>query len=115
MPQFLLFLYDDPTQWRRMSPEEIGKIAERYHAWGHKPFVKGGERLTEDLGRVIRKSKEDEEPKPIDGPYSETKEVLGGYYKIEAADYDEAVKLSLDNPHLDFGTIEVRQLYVPTE
>ena len=33
-----------------------------------------------------------------DGPYSETKEVLGGYYTIEAADYDEAVRLALDHP-----------------
>jgi hypothetical protein len=47
-----------------------------------------------------------------DGPYSETKEVLGGFYLIEAASYDEAVQRSLDHPHLEHGgTIEVRQLW----
>ena len=37
-------------------------------------------------------------PRATDGPYSETKEVLGGYYTIEAANYDEAVKLALEHP-----------------
>jgi hypothetical protein len=38
--------------------------------------------------------------------------VLGGYYLIEAANYDEAVSRSLDHPHLEYGgTIEVRQLF----
>ena len=47
-----------------------------------------------------------------DGPFTETHEVLGGYYIIEAADYDEAVKLTLDHPHLEYGgTIEVRQFW----
>jgi hypothetical protein len=47
-----------------------------------------------------------------DGPYSETKEVLGGYYTIEAANYDEAVQRTLDHPHLEHGgTIEVRHVY----
>jgi hypothetical protein len=51
-------------------------------------------------------------PRTVDGPYSETKEVLAGYYTIEAANYDEAVKRSLDHPHLEYGgTIEVRQVW----
>ena len=51
-------------------------------------------------------------PRAIDGPYSETKEVLGGYYTIEAANYEEAVQRSLDHPHLEYGgTIELRQVY----
>ena len=54
----------------------------------------------------------DGKPKSTDGPYSETKEVLGGYYMIEAANYDEAVQRTLDHPHLEYGgTIEVRQTW----
>lgn len=48
---------------------------------------------------------------PPTGPNSETKEILGGYYMIEAADYNEAVQRSLSHPHLEHGAIEVRQLY----
>jgi hypothetical protein len=45
----------------------------------------------------------------IDGPYSETKEIIGGYYVIEAPDYAGAVELLRDCPHLSYGKIEVRQ------
>lgn len=48
----------------------------------------------------------------MDGPYAETKEVLGGYYLIEAPNYEEAVRRSLDHPHLSHGTIEVREIEV---
>ena len=48
-----------------------------------------------------------------DGPYSESKEVLGGYYIIEAASYDNAVEHAQSCPHLEYGgTIEVRQIQV---
>ena len=47
----------------------------------------------------------------IDGPFSETKEVIGGYFAIEAAGYDEAVQLLEDHPHLSYGgTVEVREI-----
>ena len=69
-----------------------------------------GDLLAEDPGRVIRSHSG--KPRATDGPYSETKEVLGGFYTIEAASYDEAVKLALEHPHLEYGgTIEVRQLF----
>ena len=110
MPQYMLLLYDDPSGWQKLSPEEMQKALEKYMAWLQKPFMKGSARLTEDTGRVIRSK--GGTPRATDGPYSETKEVLGGYYLIEAANYDEAVQRSLDHPHLEYGgTIEVRQTY----
>jgi hypothetical protein len=46
-----------------------------------------------------------------DGPYSEAAEVLGGYFAIEAASYDEAVEIARTCPHLTGGQwIEVRQV-----
>lgn len=47
----------------------------------------------------------------VDGPYSEAKEVIGGYFAIEAADYDEALDLCRDCPHLKYGErIELRRV-----
>jgi hypothetical protein len=109
MPQYMLLLYDDPTGWMKLSPEEMQKATEKYMAWTKKSFTKDSKRLAPDAGRVIRS--QGGKPKATDGPYSETKEILGGYYTIEAANYDEAVKLTLDHPHLEFGTVEVRQVY----
>jgi hypothetical protein len=111
MAQFMLLLYNNmsapPPQF---SPEEMQQMLEKYTAWMHKPFTKDGQRLGNDMGRVIRPGAGG--PRAVDGPYSETKEVLGGYYTIEAADYDEAVKLALGHPHIEYGgTVEVRQVW----
>jgi hypothetical protein len=87
------------------------KAIEKYGAWTKKAV--DSKRLGEDVGRVIRPQKNGK-PRVTDGPYSETKEVLGGYYTIEAASYDEAVARALEHPHLEYGgTIEVRQVWGP--
>src|SRR5579872_791323 len=110
MSQFMLLLYNEPAWYQKLSPEEMQKATEKYMAWTAKPFVKGSQRLQGDPGKVVRA--QNGKPHSTDGPYSETKEILGGYYAIEAADYAEAVKLTLDHPHLDYGgTIEVRQIF----
>ncbi len=109
MPQFLLLLHADPAGWNKLSPEEMQKAIERYGAWRNKPFVKGSNRLADDPGKIMRGAGPN--TRTTDGPYSEGKEVLGGYYLIEAANYDEAVKLTKDHPHLEHSTIEIRQIW----
>ena len=110
MPQYMLLLYENPAGWMKLSPDEMQKAIEKYMAWTKKPFTKDSKRLAQDAGRVVRS--QGGKPKATDGPYSETKEILGGYYTIEAPNYDEAVKLTLDHPHLEYGgTVEVRQVY----
>ena len=44
----------------------------------------------------------------LDGPYAETKEVLGGFYLVEAADLDEAIAIAAKIPAAWDGAIEVR-------
>jgi hypothetical protein len=110
MSQFMLLLYDDPADFQKLSPEEMQKAVEKYVAWTQKPFMLDSKRLADDAGRVLRSR--GGRAQATDGPYSETKEVLGGYYTIEAANYDEAVQRTADHPHLEYGgTIEVRQVY----
>jgi len=110
MPQYMLLLHGDPSGWVKLSPEDMQKAIEKYMAWTKKPFTRDSKRLADEPGRVIRS--QGGKPKATDGPYSETKEILAGYYTIEAASYDEAVKLALDHPQLEYGgTVEVRQVY----
>jgi len=111
MAKFLLLLYHDASQPPQMpSPEEMQQMLEKYTGWMHKPYTVGGERLAQDFGKVIRPK--GGKTQTTDGPFSETKEVLGGFYTIEAPNYDEAVKLALGHPHLEYGgSIEVRQVY----
>lgn len=43
-----------------------------------------------------------------DGPFTETKEILAGFYLIDAADIDEAVRIAAEIPPAQVGCIEVR-------
>jgi hypothetical protein len=106
MAQFLLMLYDNPEDFKKLSPEEMQQALEKYMAWGKGPYFRQGVRLAEDVGKVLRKK-----ARPTDGPYTETKEVLAGFYAIEAADYQEAVAIAATHPHLEHGTIEVRKAW----
>jgi hypothetical protein len=113
MAKFMLLLHDNPASFANVSPEQMQKIIEKYMAWGDKlrkaGLMHGSEKLTEEPGKVVRG--QDGKLRVTDGPYSETKEVLGGYYIIEAANYDQAIERSRDCPHLEYGgTIEVRQV-----
>jgi hypothetical protein len=45
-----------------------------------------------------------------DGPFTETKECLAGFYLIDAADMDEAVQMAAKIPPAQVGTIEVRPI-----
>jgi hypothetical protein len=112
MPNYVLLLRDDENLVRlNLSPEEHQKVVEKYLAWRKRPFVVGGAGLNQKTGRVVQK-KNGGGVAITEGPFTESKEVMAGFYTIEAANYDEAVKLSLDNPHVDFGTIEIREVLV---
>ncbi len=51
----------------------------------------------------------------MDGPFAETKEVLGGYYLFECADLDAALKYAAMIPTAEHGTIEVRPVVSPED
>ena len=108
MAHYMLLLRNEPNKWTGLSPEEMQKTIEKYFAWRNRPFVVDGAGLVEKTGRVLQKKNGN--VSVTAGPYSESKEVMGGYYTIEAANFEEAVKLSADNPHVDFGTVEIREV-----
>src|SRR5262245_9505642 len=47
-----------------------------------------------------------------DGPFAETKEQIAGFYVIECEDLDEALEIASRNPAAEFGTVEVRPVWV---
>jgi hypothetical protein len=112
MPQFMLILSENPGEYKDMSPEEIQKIIEKYAAWtkkvGAAGKLVGGQKLMEEGGK--RMTRTGAKLTVVDGPYAESKEVVGGYFILKAADYGEAVELAADCPHLQFGRIDVRQV-----
>src|ERR1700719_3385320 len=112
MANFLLLLHQTPGTFRNLSPEEIQKILGSYIAWREalvkRNKMRAGEKLTHDGGRHLRTH--DGKVSVTDGPYSESQEILGRFFMIEAADYGEAVDIARTCPHLGDGKwIEVRQ------
>lgn len=113
MSTYLMLLHEKPNLFVHMSPDELQRAIERYQAWGQQLQDSGhfvtSDKLTDGQGRVLRKT--DGALRVIDGPFAETKEVIGGYFAVTATDYDEAVDLAGDCPHLDYGgTIEIREV-----
>jgi hypothetical protein len=108
MPNYFLFLHENPESFANVSPEEIQRIIKRYSEWSDRMRSNGhllrGEKLQDGTGRVLRGES------TTDGPYTESKEVIGGLFEIQAVDYDEAVEVARTCPHLEYGVVEVRQV-----
>ena len=105
-----LFIYRNPSDEHEPSPEEIQAALEHWGAWIGKysasgNVVDGGDGLKAS-GRVIRNG-----GVVSDGPFAESKEVLGGYSIIAAQNYDEALRIAKECPCLmSEGSIEIREL-----
>jgi hypothetical protein len=112
MAQFALLLRDDPATFAHYSPEEMQRVIQRYGAWRQSILdrIKGGAKLTDGAGRVLRKR--NGKSHVADGPFVESKEVMGGFFLIDAESYDQAVELAKTCPHMEFGSIEVREIEV---
>ncbi|MCE3272263.1 MAG: hypothetical protein K0S57_2660 [Ramlibacter sp.] len=88
-------------QWDRdKSPQEIQAAIDAFYTWHAQLVAEGkfkpGQRLATG-GKVVSRSG------ITDGPYSEAKEVIGGYWFIVAGSLDEAAAIAADNPCLACG------------
>jgi hypothetical protein len=112
MAEYMLLLHDAEAFGSRFSPDEMQLIIQRYSAWSKRTaqsgHLLGGNKLTEGAGRVLKKR--DDQLAVTDGPYTESKEIIGGFFHIKADDYQHAVRIASDCPHLEYGTIEIREI-----
>lgn len=113
MTKYLLLLHETPAQYADMSPAEMAQIIERYSDWAAGLAARGrlvqGEKLADGGGRQLRRSATG--VVATDGPYAEAKDVIGGFFIIEAQSHEEAQRLAEDCPHLHGDNwIEVRAI-----
>jgi len=115
MPNYILMLHTTPTKndLSHFSPEQIQTVIGEYMAWSNKikadGVYVGGNKLRDEGGKFL--SGQNGSFRVTDGPFTEAKEVIGGYFTISASDYDEAVEISKDCPHLKYGgRIEIREI-----
>jgi hypothetical protein len=111
--QYLLLIYGVESQFETMPGAEETKMHQAYGAFTQGIIssgnFKGGNRL-HPTSKATTVRVRDGKKLVTDGPFAETKEQLGGYYLIEAADLDEATAIAARIPGASFGTIEVRPI-----
>ena len=109
MPQYAAIIYSRDADWS--SPEEADTTAE-YMKFGEvaADHIRGGAALfpTSTATTVRVTGARGGEVVTSDGPYAETKEVLGGFFLLECADLDEALGLAAQIPAAWNGAVEVR-------
>jgi hypothetical protein len=105
MAQFMLLIRggQDAAGSQTMTPEQVQQALQQYFAWsdtlqregrliGAEELASGGKTVRMQGGQIV-----------VDGPYAETKDAIGGYYLIEAADEDEAAEIAKGCPTLNYG------------
>ncbi len=111
--QYLLLIYANEQIYADMSPEQNEQLLGDYFAFTKSVKdsgnYRGGEALTPtNTATTVRVR--DGKTLTTDGPFAETREQLGGFYLIEAADIDEAIKIAARIPDAKNGSIEVRPI-----
>ena len=109
MPQYAALTYTRDVDWS--APEQASDMAE-YMKFGqdHGAAIRGGAALypTGTATTVRVSGARGGDVVTSDGPYAETKEALTGFYLIEAADLDEALRIAAEIPAAWDGAVEVR-------
>ena len=113
MPQYMLLIYS-PTEGGP-SPEEAQAELPRWFEYTQQlqesgAMVAGDALQPVDTATTVRVR--DGERLTSDGPFAETKEVLGGYYIIDVADLDAALAWAERIPSIGYGSVEVRPVMV---
>jgi hypothetical protein len=112
--QYLLLIYDNEKQWAQLSEAEGKQILADYNKFSTdlqaSGKMVGANRLQETTSATTVRVR-DGKTQLTDGPFAETREQLGGYYLVEAANLDEATKIAAKIPSARYGSIEVRPIW----
>ena len=110
MPHYMLTIYRDEAAAAQVDPSEVSAHYLRFMQ-RHAAALRGGAALGPgSTGRSVRPDGSGGHA-ITDGPFAETKEVLGGYYVVEAADLEEAVSIAREVP-AHHGGVEVRPIRI---
>jgi hypothetical protein len=116
MSQYMLLVYHEEVDPAEQAEREkvTPALVELHRSLREAGLLVGVQRLhsTESATSVRVR---DGETQITDGPFAVTKEVLAGYYVLDCADLDEAIKHAARLPMAAFSTVEVRPVVPPDE
>jgi hypothetical protein len=111
MSQYMLLVYEeevDPAE--QAEREKVTPMLLELHASLREAGLLVGVQRLHSTGSATSVRVRDAETEITDGPFAVTKEVLAGYYVLECADLDEALKQAARLPMTRWGTVEVRPI-----
>jgi hypothetical protein len=109
--KYALLLYDNPANWQDVAEDDMQTMMGEYMAVSAAPESYGGAQLHEGhTAKTLRK--ENGKVLVTDGPFTETKEIISGFYLVEADNEERALELAQQIPTLTKmgGVIEVRPI-----
>ncbi len=111
MMEFMLVLYEDPDlvaseEQRKEAVQRVGEYAMSLVGEG---ALKGGAPLR-PVTEAKRVRTRNGQQRILDGPFAEAKEVIAGYFIIEATDLKSATAVAACCPNAEFGSVEVREI-----
>ena len=111
--KYALLLYSDPANSKDFGTSEMDAEMQEWFTFTADLQASGnhlgGEALTPtETATTVRVR--DGKTITTDGPFAETKETLGGFYLLEAADLDEAVAWAEKIPLVPHGSVEIRPI-----
>ena len=116
--KYMLLIYSAPDAGPQWGTPERDLQMKRYFEFSNEVVEKGlfvaGDPL-EDTNTATTVRVRDGKTLTTDGPFAETKEVLGGYYLIDVETLDEALEWAAKIPGAAYGTIEVRPVVTDYE
>ena len=111
--KFLCLVYFEPETLAALSPTEKATLDRDSMAYD-KELNRRGNYITSDALRPVSTARTVRvrrgKASATDGPFAETKEHLGGFILINAADMNEALKIAEGIPLAKLGSIEVRPI-----
>jgi hypothetical protein len=114
--KYALLIYPKPGSHEALGPDEYGPVNAEYLALRDDPRCIGGAHLQPaETATTVRHSPG--QALITDGPFADTKEVLGGYYVLDAPNLDEALEFVQRIPAVRLGgAVEIRPLVeIPME
>jgi len=117
MPKYAALIYSPAeTEGAEVPDEVMGQIMSEYVTFGNEAgaagVLAGGEALHDTNTATTIKVEGGRGGDAVftDGPFAETKEVLGGFYLLDVGDLDEALKWAQQIPGAWHGRVEVRPI-----
>lgn len=115
MAKYLILIYGSEQEWDAMPPAELDAKGKAHGAFAEAAgsgLLSGAELESVTTATTLHASA-GETPAVTDGPFLETKEVLGGFYVVDVPDLDAAVALAARLPELRerHGAVEVRPIH----